>query len=217
MASEFILYSYYRSSASYRVRIAMNLKNIKFDYRPVHLLKNGGEQNQAEYRRLNPLGQVPCLIHNDKPVAQSMAIFEYLDLIVPKPNLFPHDPYERAVVVQICEIINSGIQPLQNTAVMIDLEKTYGLSSEQRAAWICNWNHRGLKALEDILKKTAGDHAFGDAITAADCFIVPQVFSANRYHVPLDAYPTVQRVYHAAEEIEPFVLAHPSRQPDAEK
>lgn len=216
MASEFILYSYYRSSASYRARIALNLKEIKFEYRPVHLLKSGGEQNQPDYRRLNPSGQVPCLIHNGKPIAQSMSILEYLDQILPEPNLFPHEAYDRAIVMQICEIVNSGIQPLQNTSVMAELEKTYGLTSEQRKAWIHEWNRRGLKALEEILKKTAGDHAFGDTITAAECFIVPQVFSANRFGVPLNEYPTVQRVCHAVEELEAFMLAHPSRQPDFE-
>ncbi len=216
MASEFVLYSYYRSSASYRVRIALNLKNIKYEYRPVHLLNNGGEQHGPEYRKLNPLKQVPCLIHAGHPIAQSMAIFDYLENISPEPHLFPLEPFDRAVVTQICEIVNSGIQPLQNAAVMQELEKTYGFSAEQKKNWIKEWNHRGLRALEDLLKMTAGDYAFGDDVTAADCFIVPQIFSARRFGVELENYPTVLQVYHAAEELEPFVLAHPSRQPDSE-
>src|SRR6185312_3238012 len=97
----------------------------------------------------NPSGQVPCLIHNGNPISQSMAIFDYLDQIVPNPNLFPNDAYDRAVVIQICEIVNSGIQPLQNTSVTAELDKTYHLSPEQRKGWIQEWNRRGLKALED--------------------------------------------------------------------
>jgi maleylacetoacetate isomerase len=216
MDSHLILYSYYRSSASYRVRIALNLKKLKYEYRAIHLLRGGGEQHSAEYRKLNPIGQVPCLIHEGKPLNQSMAILEYLDLISAEPRLFPQNPYDRAIVIQICEIVNSGIQPLQNTSVMAELEKKYGLTSDERIQWIQHFNRRGLVAIEEILKVTAGEHAFGNAITAAECFLVPHVFSAKRFDVDLTLYPTLVRVCNAVEQDDAFALAHPSKQPDAE-
>lgn len=214
MSPNLILYSYYRSSASHRVRIALHLKHLTYEYRAVHLLKNGGEQYSAEYKRLNPQSQVPCLIHNNQPIAQSMAIIEYLDQIAPEPRLLPSSAYERALIIQICEIVNSGIQPLQNTAVMNELEKTYGLTPEQKTAWIQHWNQRGLSSLEEILKKTAGDFCLGDQVTAADCFLIPQLFSARRFSVDLAPYPTILRVEEHTKSIEGFQLAEPAKQPD---
>jgi maleylpyruvate isomerase len=217
MATTFALYSYYRSSASYRVRIALNLKGIPYEYRPVHLLQNGGEQFSSEYKKLNPMAQVPCLIHNERPISQSMAIFEYLDNVTQQPRLFPADPFDRAMVIQICEAINSGIQPLQNTSVMASLEKTYGFTSAQKTKWIQHWNHKGLAGIEDMLKKTAGEFCLGDEATAADCFLIPQVFSAKRFNVDLSPYPHIRRIDEAAMRLEAFQLAQPSRQPDFEK
>jgi len=217
MASAFILYNYYRSSASYRVRIALHLKKIPFEYRAVHLLKNGGEQFSPEYKRLNPLSQVPCLIHNDKPIAQSMAILDYLDNITQQPRLFPLSPFDRAMVIQICEGFNSSIQPLQNSSLMIALEKTYGLTSEQKTHWLNHWISNGLSGIEEILKKSAGVYCLGNEVTAADCFLVPQVFSSKRFNIDLSPYPTIQRIAEAANKLEAFQLAEPSRQPDYQK
>jgi maleylacetoacetate isomerase len=217
MNSNFALYSYYRSSASYRVRIALHLKGIPFEYRPIHLLKNGGEQYSPEYKRLNPMSQVPCLIHNDRPIGQSMAIFEYLDNITQQPRLFPLDPFDRAMVIQICEAFNSGIQPLQNTSVTAALENTYGFTSAQKTEWIQHWNHKGLTGVEELLRKTAGEFCLGDTVTAADCFLVPQVYSAKRFNVDLTAYPHIRRIDEAANRLEAFQLAEPSRQPDFQK
>jgi len=217
MKTDFALYSYYRSSASYRVRIALNLKGIKYEYRPIHLLKNGGEQFSADYRRLNPMSQVPCLIHNDRPIGQSMAICEYLDNITQQPRLFPLDPFDRAMVMQICEGFNSGIQPLQNTSVTGALEKKYGFTKAQLTEWIQHWNQKGLGGVEDLLKKTAGEYCLGDEVTAADCFLVPQVFSAKRFGVDLTPFPHIRRIEEAANRLEAFQLAQPSRQPDFEQ
>ena len=118
MSQKIKLYSYYRSSCSYRVRIALYLKGIPFEYVSVHLLKKGGEQRSLQYRELNPEGQVPCLVHNNKAIAQSLAILQYLEDIYPLPSLFPNQPAKKAEVISICEIVNSGIQPLQNLKVL---------------------------------------------------------------------------------------------------
>lgn len=210
----FILYSYFRSSASYRVRIALHYKNIAFQYRPVHLLKNGGEQHSPEFKSLNPQAQVPCLIHNGKLISQSMAIIQYLEDICHAPSLFPHSAYEKALVIQICELINSGIQPLQNVAVTNELTKQYSFTGEQKTEWIKHWNKIGLFSIESLLKNTAGEYCLGDTVSAADCFLIPQIFSAKRFGVDISPYPTILRICEHASTLEAFQLAEPSRQPD---
>lgn len=211
---DFILYNYFRSSASHRVRIALNLKKLKYEYRAVHLLKDGGEQYKPEYKKLNPMSQVPCLIHKNKPISQSMAIIDYLDHVAVEPRLFSSDPYERALTIQICELVNSGIQPLHNNAVTGALEKTYGVSSDNKKKWIQYWIHRGLAGLEETLAKTAGEFCVGDSVSAADCFLIPQLFSAKRFEVELAPFQTIRRIEEHTKTIEAFVLAEPSRQPD---
>ncbi len=212
--ADFILYSYFRSSASHRVRIALNLKVLKYEYRAVHLVKDGGEQYKPEYKKLNPISQVPCLIHNNRPISQSMAIIDYLDHVAGEPRLFPNEPYERALTIQLCELINSGIQPLQNTAVVGELEKALGASAEQKKSWIQYWIKRGLDGLEETLVKTAGDFCIGNHVTAADCFLVPQLFSARRFEVDLTPYKNIRNIEEHTKTIEAFQLAEPSRQPD---
>jgi maleylacetoacetate isomerase len=216
LATQFILYSYFRSSASYRVRIALNLKGLNYEYRAIHLLKNGGEQYSAEYKSLNPQSQVPCLIHNQRAISQSVAIVEYLDQIAPEPRLIPSSPYERALTLQLCEIVNSGIQPLQNTGVLKELENIYHFSPEQKNQWVRTWNERGLASFEEIIKKTAGDFCLGNQVTAADCFLIPQLFAARRFSVDLSRYPTILRVEESTKHLEAFLRAEPSRQPDHE-
>lgn len=211
---QILLYSYFRSSASYRVRIALHYKKIPFKYVPVHLVKNGGEQFSAEYKKLNPQGQVPCLVINGKPISQSMAIIQYLEDICPEPRVFPTDPYEKAIVIQVCEAFNSGIQPLQNLTVLTQLEAQCAASPEAKTKWIHHWNHVGLASIEEILKKTSGTHCFGDAITAADFFLVPQVFSAKRFGVEVSLYPNILRLNETALQHPAFQLAEPHRQPD---
>ena len=214
MDDSFVLYSYFRSSASYRVRIALHYKNISFKYSPVHLIQNGGEQYSTEYRKLNPQAQVPCLIHNNKPISQSMAIIQYLEDVCREPALFPNTAYEKALVIQLCELINSGIQPLQNLAVTAELTKNYSFTTEQKNNWIQHWNNLGLSSVEEMLKITAGDFCIGDTITAADCFLIPQIFSAKRFAVDVSKYPTILRICEHAGEVEAFQLAEPERQPD---
>lgn len=214
MNEQFTLYSYFRSSASYRVRIALHYKKIPFKYQPVHLLNNGGEQFADAYKKLNPQSQVPCLMHRERPISQSMAIIQYLEDICPEPVLFPHEPYGKAIVIQICEAFNSGIQPLQNLAVLGQLDEKFKASQDDKTNWIHHWNHVGLTGVEALLKKTAGEFCYGDTFTAADCFLVPHVFSAKRFGVDLSRYPVLLRVNEHAVALEAVQLAAPERQPD---
>lgn len=143
-----------------------------------------------------------------------MAIIDYLDQLAPEPRLLPSIAYDRALTIQICEIVNSGIQPLQNTAVLNELEKNYGLKAEQKTKWIQHWIARGLGSLEEILKKSSGDYCLGDQVTAADCFLIPQLFSARRFSLDLTPYPTILRIEEHTKSLDAFQLAEPSRQPD---
>ncbi len=212
--NEILLYNYFRSSASYRVRIALHFKNVPFKYMPIHLVKNGGEQYSAEYKKLNPQSTVPCLVRNGLPLSQSMAIIQYLEDVCPDPRLFPTDPYEKALVIQICEAINSGLQPLQNLSVLNKIESQFKAANEDKNLWVQHWSQLVLTSVEEILKKTAGQYAFGDELTAADCFIVPQIFSAKRFNVDFNSYETIKRVYAQALEHPAVQMAAPEKQPD---
>ncbi len=210
-------YSYFRSSASFRVRIALNLKNVPYDYHAVHLLKDGGEQHQTAYRAVNPMGEVPSIVDGDFVLSQSMAILLYLDDKFPKPRLFPADPKTRARVVQFCENINSGIQPLQNLKVFHELEKRYGADQAGKESWAGLWINSGFASLEKQLATTAGTYAMGGDVTAVDLYIVPQVFTSRRLKVDLASYPIINRVTEACMQLEAFKKAEPSSQPDTPK
>ncbi len=209
------LYSYFRSSASYRVRIALHTKKIPFDYIPVHLINNGGEQLKDNFKNLNPMAQVPTLVHEGKSLSQSMAIFHYLDSQWPEPKLFPLDPYSRAKVIEICEAFNSGIQPLHNLSVLNYLNTGMGLPEEAKKKWMFHWMKLGLEKVEHLLKSTAGTYCLGGELTAADMFLVPQVFACKRFDVDFTPYPTISRINKTCEALEAFKKAHPSIQPDA--
>lgn len=210
----FKLYNYFRSSASYRARIALNLKGIAFEYVPVHLIQDGGQQHRPEYRAVNPAGHVPTLEHDGFRVAETMAILQYLDDVQPTPRLFPTDARTRATVIQICELINSGIQPLGNLKVTKYLSKTLGLPKEIVDGWSRHWIEEGFRALEQVLAGCAGRHAVGDEITAADVYVVAQCFTARRFGVKVEDYPNLARVDAAASALEAFARAHPDKQPD---
>lgn len=210
------LYSYFRSSASYRVRIALYWKSIEFEYIPVHLLNEGGQQKQPEFKKLNPLGEVPCLVHGDKVLGQSMAILQYLDSVWPDPSLFPKDPFAKAKVIQLCEVVNCGIHPLQNLKVLQEIVGRWGVTPEGKVDWAAHWIRQGFVGLESLLIETAGRHAFGDTLTAADLFIVPQVFNARRFQVDMSSFPTIEKVEKEALQLEAFRRSLPSAQPDAE-
>ncbi len=208
------LYTYFRSSASYRVRIALNWKRLDFETLPVHLLKNGGQQNTLEYRRLNPMGHVPALDDNGFLVTESMAILDYLDRKFPQQPLFPQAAERRAEVMQICEMINSGIQPIHNLKVNQFLEKEFGLQKVDIEKWNKHWIFSGLSSLEQFLSNTAGNYCVGDTISAADAFLVPQCFSARRFGVDTKSFPIIHRLDLTAAKLDEFERAHPENQPD---
>ncbi len=213
----FVLYNYFRSSASYRVRIALNLKQIRYDYKAIHLINNGGEQHSAEYGRLNPSHDVPTLVHNGKPIGQSVAIIEYLDEVETYQPLFPKDPYKRALIRQACEIVNSGVQPLGNLRPLAELSKRFGATDEQKRDWSIHWIDYGFRTLENFLVNHAGKFSFGDEVTAADCFVMAQLYAAERFNLSLEPYPTLKRIHETCSKIEAFRNAHPDYQPDSPK
>ncbi|KGL78417.1 Maleylacetoacetate isomerase, partial [Tinamus guttatus] len=202
-----ILYSYFRSSCSWRVRIALALKGIAYNQVPVNLLKDGGQQHSAEYKILNPMQQVPALKIDGITLSQSLAIIHYLEETRPSPRLLPQDPKKRAQVRMISDHIVSGIQPLQNVSV---LERV----GEKKLEWAQHYIKSGFQALEQILQHTAGRYCVGDEVSMADLCLVPQVFNAERYKVDLAPYPTIIRINKALLELEAFQVSHPSRQPD---
>jgi maleylacetoacetate isomerase len=210
------LYNYFRSSASYRVRIALHWKELEFEYVPIHLVRGGGLQNSEEYRRVNPMGHVPALDHDGFLVAESVAIIDYLDSLAPAKRLFPADPRARATVLQICELLNSGIQPLQNLKVHKELKSVYGFNDEQIKQWTAHWIDKGFESLERILEKTAGSFCYGGEVTAAECFLIPQCFASRRFGVKVEDYPLIARIEAAAVKLPAFEKAHPSKQPDSE-
>jgi maleylacetoacetate isomerase len=216
-SKDYILYSYFRSSASYRVRIALGLKGIQYEYRAVHLLNHGGEQLSASYKELNPSQEVPTLVHKGNIVAQSVAILDYLDRVAPGPRLFPEDPHQRALVMQACEIVNSGIQPVHNLRVLKALGEQFGANEEQKKDWAVRWLNYGMTTLESFLKPHAGKFCFGDTLTAADCFLIPCLVSADRYAMTFDAYPTLTRIRRNCDELTAFTEASPTNVPDAPK
>ena len=210
--TEFILHNYFRSSTSYRARIALNLKSIKYDYKAVHLLK--GEQQAPEYLKLNPSGGVPTLIHNGKVIPDSYAIIEYLEEIIPEPALLPQDKYLRARIRQACEIFNSMTHPMGNLRVQTYLEKNHGFAQTEKEHWTKYWYDKGLEAMEKTLAEFAGKYCFGDQVTMADVFLVPQLTTAERFKMDLSKYPTLLKIYQNCNQLEAFQLAHPFRQPD---
>lgn len=210
------LHSYCRSSASYRVRIALGLKSLPYEYVAVNLLQEGGEQNSAGYRRLNPNARVPTLEVDGAALTQSLAIIEYLDEAHPAPPLLPVAPIERARVRALAQLIAADIQPLQNTSVTGYLAATHGLKAPEITQWYRHWIGRGLAALEAMLAvdDATGRYCHGDAPTLADVCLVPQVYAARRFGVEIEACPTVLRIEAACQALPAFAAAAPERQPD---
>lgn len=212
------LYSYFRSSAAYRVRIALNLKGLDFETVSVHLLKDGGQQKSEAYRALNPTALVPTLVDGDLALGQSMAILEYLEETHPEPPLLPRDPAGRARVRAIAQTIACDIHPLNNLRVLQHLKRELNLDDAARDDWYRHWIDVGLSSIEALLAGNAatGRYCHGDTVTLADVLLVPQVFNARRYDCDLSAMPTVTRIADACSELDAFQRAEPARQPDAE-
>lgn len=212
------LYTYYRSSAAYRVRIALNLKSLGYDAVPVHLTRAGGEQRLPDYLALNPAGLVPTLDDDGVVLTQSLAIIEYLDETHPEPALLPGDAVERARVRALAQAITCDIHPINNLRVLQYLTRELGVSDTQKNAWYRHWVEIGLEAVEAKLADNPGTGAFchGDTPTLADCCLVPQVFNARRFDCDLGALPTVMRIVEHCEALDAFQHAAPGAQPDAE-
>ena len=211
------LIGYFRSSAAFRVRIALNLKGIAVEHASRHLRK--GEQSSADYVALNPQKLVPALVLDDGAVlTQSIAIMEYLEETHPEPPLLPKDPVGRARVRALSLIVSADIHPIQNLRVMAYLRQKFEQTEESAFAWSRHWIETGFDAYEATLAREAGTGAFshGDQPTMADMCLVPQVFNATRFKVDMKRYPTIQRIYDTCMKHPAFDAAQPSKQPDAE-
>lgn len=209
------LYGYYRSSASYRLRIILNTKGLEWTYYSVALTK--GEQKSKTFRTLNPLGLVPVLDTGDAVLAQSPAIAEYLEEQHPEPALLPLDALGRARVREMMHTIGCEIHPLQNLSVLRHIKGEYSLENSAVHAWARKWIDRGFTAFETLARErsTDGEHAFGDSLTLADVWLIPQVYNANRFELDLTPYPTIVSINEHCQTLEGFATAHPSKQPDA--
>ena len=208
------LYSYHRSSAAYRVRIALNLKGLEYDYVPVNLLQ--GEQQGDAYLARNPLGLVPALESDDGDLlTQSVAILEWLEETCPEPALLPVDPVQRARVRALANTIACDIPPLNHLSVLKHLRSDLQATEGQVNRWYCTWVRRGFDAIEQVLSSSVGDFCFGPAPTLADVCLVPQVFNADRFEVPMGAYPNIRRISDHCSTLDAFARAAPGVQPDA--
>jgi maleylacetoacetate isomerase len=208
------LYSYYRSSAAYRVRIGLALKGLDYDYVAVNLLK--AQQKSSDYMAANPQGLVPALETDDGAlIAQSLAILEWLEETAPGAALLPSDPLQRALVRSTVNSITCDIHPLNNLSVTNYLQNPLGVTPEQVQQWYAQWIYRGYDAIEKTLQRYAGSCCFGDQPTLADVCLIPQTYNAVRFKIDLDAYPNICRVWDYCNRLPAFIAAHPDQQPDA--
>ena len=215
--SELALYTYFRSSCSYRVRIALHLKGLQFEPRYVNLLRDGGENWKPEYRRYNPQGLVPTLIDGDQSFTQSLAIIEYLDECHPEPPLLPDDKRDRAYVRALAQVVVCDIQPLNNLRVLDFLKSELQADNRQSQNWYRRWVEDGLEAVETLLRKhrKARSCCYADTPTLADICLIPQVYNALRYDCNLEPFPIVRRIYETCLTQLAFRAAAPENQEDA--
>jgi maleylacetoacetate isomerase len=215
-SSPLLLYGYWRSSSAYRVRIALNLKGLDYEQRAINLVRGGGEQKTAEYRTINPLGLVPALVHGDQAIVQSVAICEYLDEVFPASPLLPADAPGRARVRSIVQSIASEVQPLNNLGVTQFLGSVMEQDGASIKRWYRHWIERGFVAVETWLSAAeTGRFCHGDYPTLADCFLVPQVYNAERFGCDLEPYPRLMRITALCRTLESFRRAEPENQADA--
>lgn len=211
------LYSFWRSSAAFRVRIALNLKGLEYETVPVDLRKDGGEQHAAPFAELNPQELLPVLLHGHRILRQSMAIIEYLDETWPEPPLMPAVARDRQRVRALAQAIACEIHPLANLRVLQHLGDAFGAGEAQREAWTRHWIAAGFAGFEKLLadNPSTGEFCEGDVPTMADCLLVPQVYNAQRFQVDLAPYPCIRRIHAACLGLEAFRKAAPEQQPDA--
>lgn len=218
MKSDYVVYGYFRSSAAFRVRIALNLKGVAPDWKFVHLLKDGGQQHASGYKAVNPQELIPTLVHNGHTIGQSLAIIEYLDEVQPEPPVLPRDPAGRARVRQLADMVACDIHPVNNLRVLLHLRDAFGASEEKRAEWQRHWISLGFAAIETLLagSRQTGRFCHGDTPTLADICLIPQLANARRVNLDLSPYPTILRIEHTALAHPAFAAALPAAQPDAE-
>jgi maleylacetoacetate isomerase len=211
------LYGYWRSSATYRVRIALNIIQLDYDYIPVDLVKEGGQQFSEEYQGLSPAHLVPTFIDDDEDIIlnQSMAIIEYLDERYEQAPLLPKHKTARARVRMVSQDIGCDIQPIANLRVLGHLQEHFGLSDTDKIAWCNYWMNKGFGAIEKRLQTTSGDFCFGFDLSMADVLLVPQVYNALRFNLNMSDFPLISQIYKNCNEIEAFVKAAPEKQIDA--
>ncbi|MGF6272650.1 maleylpyruvate isomerase [Massilia sp. UYP11] len=214
----YVLHNYFRSSSSYRVRIALNLKGLNYRYAPVHLNRDGGEQFGAGFRAMSPDAVVPVLEADGIHLLQSSAIIEWLEETHPAPALLPAAPAERAWVRALCATIACETHPLNNLRVLKYLTGPMGLDEERKARWARHWCENGLAAVEAMLarRQRASPFCHGDTPGMADVFLVPQMFNAQRFGADLSAFPLAGAIVERCDSLPAFGAAHPARQPDAE-
>lgn len=212
------LYSFFRSSAAYRARIALNIKELSYEYVAKHLVKNGGEHKLADYLAVNPQGFIPALEHDGVLITQSVAIIEYLEEVFPSPSLLPARAVDRAAVRAMSQLVACDIHPLNNLRVLNYLKSPLNENSEAVTEWYKHWIDEGFVALEKLIAKysTDGRHCFGNAVTMADVLLVPQVANSRRYQMDLRRYPALHGVTTHLESLPAFLAARPEVQPDAE-
>jgi maleylacetoacetate isomerase len=212
------LYTFFRSSASYRVRIALNLKGLPYEQTPIHLRRGGGEQLSAAYKAINPQALVPSLEDNGRILTQSLAIIEYLDEKYPSPPLLPKDPADKALVRSMALVIACEVHPIQNLRVLNYVKATYNQSDEQVNRWAQHWIDLGLGALQQMIvtQPKRGKFCFGDEPTLADICLVPQLGNARRYGCDLSKYPAILEIEKNCNALSAFANAAPEKQPDAE-
>ena len=209
------LYSYWRSTAAYRVRIALNLKNAKYSIHPVNLLPDRDEGARKDYREVNPQGLVPALVTDGRVLIQSTAIMEYLEEQIPEPPLLPQDPHQRAAVRGMCQLIACDIHPLNNLRVLNYLRAQICCSDLAVNEWYRHWIDTGFIALETLLTSHRGDYCTGETITMADVFLVPQVYNAVRFDCDLQPFPNITEIANRLLRQPAFKQAAPEQQPDA--
>lgn len=217
MNDQLKLHGYWRSSAAYRVRIALNLKGLAYEQVPVHLIRDGGEQHRPEYAATNPQRLVPVLQHGQRMIRQSLAIIEYLDELWPDPPLLPVAPRDRARARALALLVACDIHPLNNLRVLQYLEREYNAPLSEREAWIRHWIEDGFAAFEALLVEdvSRGEFCEGESPGIADCCLIPQVYNARRFGVNLDPYPNIRRIEAACLALPAFDAARPESQPDA--